>query len=324
MLITRIAIVSLCIVSTSAVAFGQQGSPTAEPVMRVIHTSLRPDVEGRLVPSLEVVETTRRRPPAATQTIREVFDFDLERRRRLIETVESQEETLANGDMSAVHTTLALDVNGRQAVMSRQVERTRVSPSNVQRTETTLLLPYQGGALREAERSLSEERRTAAGVVGHESTYSIRDVNGRWQPVETRRGEAREVGASERIDEETIQRPDVNGTLVDAERVVTRSVSQNAREHAVIETYARSDGRLALSQRVQRTTTPASDGGRSIVEEVEGRNPVAPSEPLRVIRRIVTTVRPVRSGGWITEQEVFELDVNGRLLLVDRQLTTSS
>src|SRR5690349_1857047 len=135
-MLERIAAVCLCIVSTSAVAIGQQGSAPAEPVMRVIETSMRPDIDGRLVPSLEVVETTRRRAPAATQTIREVFDFDLERRRRLVETVESLRETLPNGDTSAVHTTWAPDVNGRRAVMARQVERTRSSPSDVHQTET--------------------------------------------------------------------------------------------------------------------------------------------------------------------------------------------
>ena len=321
---TRIAVVCFCIVSTSAVAFAQQGSPTAEPVMRVIHTSLRPDIEGRLVPSLEVVETTRRRPPAATQTVREVFDFDLERRRRLVETVESLQDTLPNGDTSAVHTVSAPDVNGRHAVLSQQVERTRLSPSGVHQAETTLLLPYQGGALRETERSLYEERRIAAGVVGRESTYSIRDVNGRWQPIETRRGEVRELGAAERIDDETVQRPDVNGRLVDDERTVTRSVSANARDSAVVETYARIDGRLVLSQRVHRTTMATPDGGRSTVEEVEERNPAAPSDPVRTTRRIATTVRPARSGGWITEQEFFERDVNGRLLLVDQQSQYSS
>lgn len=312
-MLERIAAVCFCIVSTSAVAIGQQ----------VVETSHRPDIDGRLVPSLEVVETTRREP-AATRTIREVFDFDLERRRRLVETVESLRETLANGETSAVRTTWAPDVNGRHAVLSRQVERTRSSPSGARQTETLLLVPHLSEALRESERSLYEERRAGAGVVDHESTFSIRDVNGRWQPTETRRGEAREIGASERVDEETIQRLDVNGKLVDDERTVTRSFRANARDHAEIETYTRSDGRLVLSQRVQRTTTGTPDGGRYVVEEVEGRNPVAPSDPLRVIRRIVTTVRPVRSGGWITEQEVFERDVNGRLLLVDREVTTSS
>lgn len=306
-MLERIAAVCLCIVSTSAVAFGQQ----------VIETSMRPDIDGRLVPSLEVVETTRRRAPAATQTIREVFDFDLEHRRRLVETVESLREILPEGD-TAVHTTWAPDVNGRHAVLSRQVERTRWSPSGGHQTETMLFVPHLNEALRETERSLYEERRAGAGVVEHESTYSVRDVNGRWQPVETRRGEAREIGGSERIDDETVQRLDVNGKLVDDERTVARSYSANAQDHAVIEIYTRSDGRLVLSERVHRTTTATPDGGRYTVEEVEGRNPVASSDPLRVIRRIVTTARRASTGGWVTEQEVFERDVNGRLLLVDR------
>jgi len=314
MWIQRIAVVCLCLVSTSAVVAGQ----------RVVETSEKPDIEGRLVPFQEVAVETTRVAPAATQTRREVFAFDLERRRQLVGAVESVREALANGDTSAVHTTWAPDVNGRRAVLSRQVERTRSSPPEVHRTETSLFVPHLGDALRETERSFHEERRVTPGVVGRESMYSIRDANGRWQPVETRRGEAREIGASERIDDETVQRLDVNGKLVDDERTVTRSFSANARDHAVIETYARSDGRLVLSQRVHRTTTANPDGGRYTVEEVEGRNPVAPSEPLRVIRRIVMTVRPLRAGGWITEQELFERDVNGRLLLVDRQLTTSS
>ena len=308
------AVVCLCLASTSAVVAGQ----------RVIETSERPDLEGRLVPSHEVVVDTTRRAPAVTQTTREVFAFDLERRRQLVGAVESVREALANGDISAVHTTWAPDVNGRRAVLSRQVERTRSSPPEVHRTETSVFVPHLGDALRETERSFHEERRVRPGVVGRESTYSIRDVNGRWQPIETRRGEAREIGASERIDDETVQRLDVNGKLADDERTVTRSFSANGRDHAEIETYARSEGRLVLSRRVHLTTTSSPDGGRHTVEEVAARNPVAPSEPLRVIRRIVTTVRPLRAGGWTSEQEVFERDVNGRLLLVDRQLTTSS
>jgi signal transduction histidine kinase len=47
-------------------------------------------------------------------------------------------------------------------------------------------------------------------------------------------------------------------------------------------------GRLALSRRVRRTTT-ATSSGTETVEETAERNPVAPADPLRVIRRSVTT-----------------------------------
>ncbi len=73
---------------------------------------------------------------------------------------------------------------------------------------------------------------------------------------------------------------------------------------------------LALSQRVQRTTTATADGGRYTVEEVESRSRVAPTEPMRVTGRTLTTVRPVGAGRWVTERQVFERDLNGQLRLV--------
>jgi hypothetical protein len=159
-------------------------------------------------------------------------------------------------------------------------------------------------------------------VVQHDSTHLVRDINGRWQPIETRRGEAREIGA-ERIEEDTIQRRDINGKLALDEKTVTRRSNANAQDDVVIEIYApyvdglpRSDSRLPLSQRVHRTTTATADGGRYTIEEVEGRNLVAPNDPLRVIRRTVTTVRQIGTDRWVTERQLFERDVNGRLRLV--------
>ena len=124
------------------------------------------------------------------------------------------------------------------------------------------------------------------------------------------------------MEEETIQRRDMNGKLVVDEKTVTRRSTANKQDHVVIETYApyvdgmtRSDS-LTLSQRVHRTTTATADGGRHTVEEVEGRSPVAPNDPMRVIRRTVTTVRQIGTDRWVTERQVFERDVEGRLRLV--------
>jgi hypothetical protein len=122
-------------------------------------------------------------------------------------------------------------------------------------------------------------------VSRYDSTHLVRDLNGRWQPVETRRGEARDIGASERLEEETIEGLDING-------------------------------KLAPSLRVHRSTTATADGGRHTVEEVEGRSPVAPSDPMRLIRRTVTIVRQIGTDRWVTERQVFERDVNGGLRLV--------
>ena len=167
-------------------------------------------------------------------------------------------------------------------------------------------------------RQIEETRSALDGRETHTTRLLVRDVNGRWQPIEVRRGETR-ILASERLEDETIQRRDVNGTLAVEERRVTRSSSANGRELVVTETqapYADGSSSWALSERVHRTTTMTADGGRHTVEDVETRNPVAPSDPLRVSRRIVTTVRPIGSNRWLTQRQVFELDVNGRLPLV--------
>ena len=76
---------------------------------------------------------------------------------------------------------------------------------------------------------------------------------------------------------------------------MTHRARTNDEERVVIETYTpwKGAGRLALSQRVNRVTTATSDGSQT-VEETEERNPVAPSDRLRLVQRSVTTVR--RSG----------------------------
>jgi hypothetical protein len=142
-------------------------------------------------------------------------------------------------------------------------------------------------------------------------------------PIETRSGDVREMGA-ERVEEETIRRPGLTyGTLVPSERIVTRQSEANGRQQVIIETYsqhadgyARTDGRLALSQRVRRSTSDTADGGRTSIEEVEARNRVSPGDPMRVVQRTVVTIRNVSPDRRVTERQLFERDLNGRLALV--------
>jgi hypothetical protein len=168
-------------------------------------------------------------------------------------------------------------------------------------------------------------------VIRHDLTHQVPDLNGRWQPTEIRSAEIRTTASSERLEEETIRHPDASGRMVVDEKSVTRRWEENGREQAVTEIYSRDaegfyrdDGRLGLSRRVRITTTSTADGGRDTVEEVEGRSQVAASDPMRVVRRTLTTVRHVGADRWVTERQVFELDVNGRLVLVNREREEST
>ena len=88
---------------------------------------------------------------------------------------------------------------------------------------------------------------------------------------------------------------DLNGRDAVSEKVVTHRARTNDGERVVIETYLPSmeAGRLALTQRVNRVTTLTKEGSQT-VEEAEEPSRVSPGDPLRVVRRSVTTMR--RSG----------------------------
>lgn len=353
MTLERTAGICFCIIITSAIATGQQQSDTGQrqqrlgtrvieptywagdvdPLRRVytrresdgrkveVETVEGLDIEGRLAPLEEVVtETTE--GPTTTQTRQDVFRVTTDGRRRLAETNDSRQDTQPNGDFAAVHNSWVPDLNGGLRLTARLIEETRSSAPDVRRTSTTLLLPSVNEALRETERTEYTAQRVTPDVVRHESTHLVRDINGRWAPIEMRRGEVREIGASERVEEETIQRQDLNGNLAVTETNVIRSSRTKDQEQVVIETYAPqtdvrgTNGRPPLSERVHRTTTATAGGGRYTVEEVEARSRVSPNDPMRVVRRTVTTVTPAGTDHWVTERKVFELDVNGRLRLV--------
>jgi hypothetical protein len=123
----------------------------------------------------------------------------------------------------------------------------------------------------------------------------------------------------------TLRNRDLNGTVSVDEKVVTHRTRTNDDERVIIETYLPSieAGRLALARRVRRVTTVTHDGSKT-VEDTEERNRASPSEPLRVVRRSVTTMRRSGTDSYVSERQVFELDVNGRFVPVLSQVEQAS
>jgi hypothetical protein len=295
----------------------------------IIEAAEAPGVEGRWEPLEEVVTETTRTGTTSTHTQRDVFQFGLHQR-TLAETTQS-EETQTNASTRNVQRTWVADLDGRLTLSSGYVEETTLTSPGVRQTEATLLLLSPEGSLREAERHESTEQQVSSAVARRDSTDLLRDLNGRWVPIEARSGETRGIGSAERVEEETIQLPNLTGALVLSDKVVARTSESNGENREVIETYSqyaegfvRIDSHVALQQRVRRSTTVTPDGGRRTVEEIEARNPVAPSDPMRVIQRTLVTVRSVAPGRWVAERQIFERDQNGRMFLVtnDTEETT--
>jgi hypothetical protein len=113
---------------------------------------------------------------------------------------------------------------------------------------------------------------------------------------------------------------DLNGRQPVSEQVVTLRSESNGQEQVVTEIYGPSlqEGRLALRRRVRRVTTATSDGSHTVEDTFES-NSAAPSEPVRLVRRRVTTTRVTGPDSSVSESELFEVDINGRLAPVAKQ-----
>src|SRR4051812_35063381 len=188
MAIERIAGVCFCVVFTSAIATAQQPNnttsqaPAASVTERsyaagdggpwrrlqtrtesggrevVVETFELPDVEGRLTPVRETVVETMRTSSGPVQSRRDVYGFNLDRKRQLRETTESRQEMLAGGETTIVYDTWVPDLSGRLGLTSREIERMRAAAPGVRQTETTFLVPTLNERLAEIERVLDTER----------------------------------------------------------------------------------------------------------------------------------------------------------------------
>ena len=277
-----------------------------------------PNTDGKMAPVRETsVEVIRAGTIVRTQS--ETRGVGVSGQRFPLETRESIEEQPSAGRVRTTNTIWRPDPNGRLAIRERIADETSTTPEG-RRTERTVDRPDPNGRLRPMERTEHAESRVAPQAVSSTTTELQVDVNNRWQVTEIRSRDARTSGVTDAV-EETIQQRDLNGTLSERQRSISRVTRQNGSEATVVETFTHdrypsgSTNQPSLSRRIRRTSTPRGDGGHEIVEDVEERSPVALGDPLRVVRRVVETTRRTGAGGWETERQVFERDPNNRLIL---------
>ena len=281
-----------------------------------------PGIEGRWQTQLETTTETTVDASGATSVRQDVYTYGAQRERVLLERTESDQARLPGNIVQSTSRTWTADVNDRLSVTSQSIEE-RASTAGASETNTRLLMRDVNGTLSETVRTTHAETQIARGMARQDSSVMYRDINGRWQPLETRHADNRDDGSAEHLVEDTVSQPDMNNVVGISERNVTRRSTSNGREDVVTERYVardpsavhRSESRMDLSQRTRISTTTAADGTRETVEEVEGRSPVASGDPMRLRRRIVTTVRPLGGDQSVVERQVFDLDANGRLVL---------
>jgi len=288
----------------------------------ITETTETPGTDGRFRTSRESVTETVKTGADTTQTKHEVFAPDAQGRRSLIESTQTDVQTSRDGSSRSVANTMTPDLNGRLNLSTREVKETKALGPGARQTDIAVFRPGINSALLESERLQVTERKVSSSVTQNESTRFLRDGNGKWQATETRSEEVRTSG-NDRVAEETVNRIADNGSLALSEKNVTRQTRSNGQDQTVVEKYSNTTGiysrnadRFQLNERVRVTTTTTAGGGQQTIREVEGRNPVAPDEPLRVNERVVETMRQVGPDRWEVERQVFYRDGNGRLVPV--------
>src|SRR5262249_27398184 len=131
-----------------------------------------------------------------------------------------------------------VDLNGHQQLAERQVEETKALTPSLKQTDVSIYLLGINDALREQQRVQQTERRLSPDSIQNEITHLALDSNQRWQTIEMRNQEIRQMGISGSVEEEIVRRPDTNYVLQPVERMVTRRSTLNSEDEVSIETYS--------------------------------------------------------------------------------------
>ena len=301
----------------------------------------RVGTDGRYQPYLDFEKESIRVDATTERIVKRSFGRDPDGQKHLTQMIEEEIRTLPGGDQKLVRTSSNPDVNGRLQIVRREIQDAKQISSSVRETKTTTLSPNANGDLTPILQT--EERETR----GHEKTRRRRHgktwmadlpldlcaterrivchekLRTHWRATERRGRETQREKGKDRVEEERVLRPDLDGKFAVAERTVTREPEGGPGERRqTVETYsteipgASGDGSLHLNQRVTTVHRQRSDGGNVTEEQIEERNPAAPADNPRITQKTIDIVRP-SAGGTTSETKTLQsLDSNGNLAVV--------
>ncbi len=270
------------------------------------------------------VETESERVDATTaRTVERSFGRDPDGQKHLVQVTEEETRTLPSGEQTVVRTVSNPDVNGHLQIVRRESQDAKQISPSVRETKTTTLSPNANGDLVPIAQTEQRETRSNDNVIKFRSSTSLPDGNGHWQVSEIREGETQEENGKDRVKEERVSRPDLDGKFAVVERTVTKEMGSGPGDkRQTVETYSTEipgtsgDGSLHLNRRVTTVNRPRSDGGNVTEEQVEERNPGAPGDIPRITQKTIDIIRPSAGGTTSETKTIQSLDSNGNLGVV--------
>jgi len=264
----------------TSVSYGDAGSRKVET-----ESLERRGADGHYEPYFDVEKETIRVDSDTVRTVERSYAWDsVGQRRQLVQVIEGQTRTLADGVVKTVRTTSNPYAEyGNLQAAQQEVEVKKQISADVQET-TTSFFALQMGRLSELRRT--EERDTRRGhSIEFQKTDLVRDGNGGWQTREVRQGVAKEDGSKE----ENVLCPDSEGKMSVVQRTTSKqSTAAGGGTQVITETYSLDrpgwsrDGKMHLVERVTTISRLGQDGQQSTQATVENPNPGSPTDGLQV------------------------------------------
>jgi hypothetical protein len=277
--------------------------------------------DGHYEPYYDIEKESVQVNGTTVRTIERTFARDASGQRILTQVTEEDKQSLPAGGEKVVRTTSNADLNGHLQVAQREVTNTKKISPELQEKNTTVFLSDGQGGMAASVQIQQREKRSADHTVQVQTSTLLPDGSGNWQVHERKEKTLKEDG-KERITEEQVSRPDVEGKLAPVSRTVGKeSETAPGEKKSTIETYSpdasgsAQDTNLHLSQRVTTVKRTGSDGKQATEKRVEQLNRVEPSAGLQVTTKALDTVQPGASGTQTTST-VEARDVGGSFTVV--------
>jgi len=276
--------------------------------------------DGGYEPYIDVETETIEVDSDTVRTVERSYERDSDGRRQLVQVIERQTRSLADGTVRTVRTTSHSDLNEKLEIVQQEVEVKKQLSPDVLQTTTSILIP-EDGELKESARIEQRETRCDQEIEFRE-THLVRDGNGGWQTSEVRQGLTKEDGA-QGYKEENLLWPDSNGKMSVVQRTTRKETTEASGEkQAITETYSidlpgeARDGTLHLAQRVTTVDGVGQGGKQSTQLTVEDATLGASGDGMRVTSQSFDLIVRGPDGIAHETRSVQAVDGSGHLRLV--------
>jgi hypothetical protein len=273
-------------------------------------------------PPVEIESEREQLDAQTTRVTRRIYGDPVNGGRELLETTVEEIKKMPNGRSSAVRSTSRRDANGRLSLVQKETQEVVSSGADTYRITKTLLLPGMNNSLVEKAQVQQIEKRVGDKSVEIDRTRYEPGPDGKLNAAE-RRVSQNILGKDQTQTEEQVYRYDINRKISLTQQLKINEWKDSAGQiHHQSESYAASlNGKLQLDSRSIIVQKSLGNQRQETTEVVEERSTTAPSEGLKVVRKLIENSRPLGPSQTERKLEVLKPNLNGGMQSIYNQTT---